>query len=112
MRCKMSGAGEMARALHRFLTKPFFQTQLSKQVLMTTLIHPPRESVDRALQEQAFRTLEATGYPAMRGVDCRVRDGVVDLRGEVPSFYFKQIAQSAVLSLRGVRSVRNHLRVC
>jgi osmotically-inducible protein OsmY len=63
------------------------------------------------LLSQVHRVLLGTGYAALRRIDCRVDDGVVELSGTVPSFYCKQIAQTAVLSLKHVRRVENCLRV-
>jgi osmotically-inducible protein OsmY len=70
-----------------------------------------RQDHDRSLRAHICKVLEETGYTALRRVDCRVYDGVVELSGDVPTFYFKQIAQSAVLSIQWVRGVRNRLEV-
>jgi hypothetical protein len=46
-----------------------------------------------AIEELAYAELGACGYPALRGVRCEYADGVLTLRGSVPSFYLKQVAQ-------------------
>jgi hypothetical protein len=42
---------------------------------------------------------------------CDVLDGVVELTGSVPSFYVKQLAQTAVLRIEQIRGIKNLLRV-
>jgi len=73
---------------------------------------PSVEEYNRSLLRQVRRVLRGTGYLALRQIDCRVENGVVQLSGDVPSFYCKQIAQTAVLALKRVRRVENCLRVC
>jgi hypothetical protein len=78
---------------------------------MSNALLPALKDQDRTLQADVFMRLHATGFAALRSIDCRVRNGVVELSGDVPSFYCKQIAQSVVLPLEQVRGIRNHLRV-
>jgi osmotically-inducible protein OsmY len=66
---------------------------------------------DRHLQHQVRQTLQGTGYVALQRIDCRVENGVVELLGEVPSFYCKQVAQAVVVALSHIRRVENRLRV-
>ncbi len=47
----------------------------------------------------------------MREIQCDVFDGVVELTGNVPSFYIKQLAQTTVLRLEQIRGINNRLRV-
>jgi len=42
---------------------------------------------------------------------CEFHQGRLFLRGQVPSFYFKQLAQEAVVGLEGVRQVVNEIEV-
>lgn len=67
-------------------------------------------SHDRTLHEIRAR-LAATGYVALRHVSCFHRDGVVTLEGDVPSFYLKQVAQTAIRDLKAVKQIVNRLRV-
>jgi hypothetical protein len=60
---------------------------------------------------QAEILLSHTGYPVLGRVHCDFRDGVLRLRGLLPSYYLKQIAQETVSGLPGVRSIRNELEV-
>jgi osmotically-inducible protein OsmY len=66
---------------------------------------------DRSIRDDVNRALRETGYAPLRGVECEVLDGVVELTGVVPSFYVKQLAQTAVLRLDQIRGVNNRLRV-
>jgi osmotically-inducible protein OsmY len=63
------------------------------------------------LSAEIERALRATGYPALRHVEVATHDWIVFLRGRVPSYYLKQLAQAAVLVVPGVREVRNELNV-
>jgi hypothetical protein len=63
------------------------------------------------LQESAECCLRRNPYLALRGVACDCRDGVLVLRGCLPSYYLKQVAQEAVVSLEGVEAVDNRIEV-
>jgi osmotically-inducible protein OsmY len=65
----------------------------------TTLLH----RVDTALRE----------CPHLIGHHwlLEVRDGVVVVRGNVDSFFEKQMAQEALRRVHGIRELRNHLKV-
>jgi hypothetical protein len=55
--------------------------------------------------------LRASGYGALHGLGCTFESGVLHLRGCVPSYYLKQVAQSVVVDLEGVLQVNNQLEV-
>ena len=48
---------------------------------------------------------------AMQRLWCEFDQGHLFLRDQVPSFYFKQLAQEAVAGLEGVRQVVNEIEV-
>ena len=50
-------------------------------------------------------------YLPLRTIECRLDDGVLFLRGNVPTYYLKQLAQTIGHSLKGIRLVVNELRV-
>jgi osmotically-inducible protein OsmY len=50
-------------------------------------------------------------YFSLRGVQCEFDEGVLILRGRVPSFYLKQVAQTLVRGVPGVERVANQLQV-
>jgi osmotically-inducible protein OsmY len=90
-------------------------TYLSEQrallPMSDNLMGPCVTDCDRALHHQVRRSLRGTGYAALQQIDCRVENGIVELSGDVPSFYFKQIAQAVLLALKQVQRVENRLRV-
>jgi osmotically-inducible protein OsmY len=47
----------------------------------------------------------------MQRLWCEFENGRLVLHGQVPSFYFKQLAQEAVANLDGVRQVVNEIEV-
>ena len=59
----------------------------------------------------AERCLRSNPYLALKNVSCDLLDGVLVLRGCLPTYYLKQIAQEAVASLEGVERIDNQIRV-
>ncbi len=50
-------------------------------------------------------------YLPLREITCHLRDGVLLLRGRVPTYYLKQLAQTIGASIETVREVVNELQV-
>lgn len=50
-------------------------------------------------------------HPAIERVDCDWQGDVLTLRGVVPTFYFKQLAQEAAIRSHGVSRVDNQIEV-
>jgi hypothetical protein len=50
-------------------------------------------------------------YLPLRQVSCLLDDGILTLRGSVPTYYLKQLAQTIGASIQGVRQVINRLDV-
>jgi len=48
---------------------------------------------------------------AIRTVYCQYDDGILFLRGQVPTFYHKQMIQETVVRLKGVAQVVNEVEV-
>jgi osmotically-inducible protein OsmY len=89
----------------------------SKEGLMTPLslssaepATPHRDSRP-GLKELAEGCLQRNPYLAMKNVSCDCQAGVLVLRGCLPSYYLKQVAQEAVASLAGVEAVDNQIEV-
>ncbi len=59
----------------------------------------------------AERCLRRNPYPSLKNISCQVRDGVVVLRGCLPTYYLKQIAQEVVARLEGVEAIDNQIQV-
>ncbi len=66
---------------------------------------------DHDLRTAANNLLQASGYAALGHLRCDVNEAVVVVRGVVPSFYLKQMAQTVIRQLGGVRSVTNLVEV-
>ncbi len=66
-----------------------------------------REPVERVAKIR----LAETGYPRLKTIDCSFRDGTMVLRGEVPSYYHKQLAQEALRDITHVTHVVNDIEV-
>ncbi len=58
-----------------------------------------RANKDLAIEDRVKSVLQSSSYHHIQQVSCEVNDGVLILRGRVPSYYLKQIAQTAVLDL-------------
>ena len=64
------------------------------------------------LQVEAERVLRCGPYPALKKLSCDYRGGVLVLRGCLPSYYLKQIAQEVVAhQVRGVGRLDNQIQV-
>ncbi len=57
--------------------------------------------------ELVQRRLRESSYYYLRTIHCAVDEGVVTLRGRVPSYYLKQTVQSLAEKVEGVQQVIN-----
>lgn len=71
----------------------------------------PTASSDEELSAGILRQLRHSGYMPLRKICISVDHGRVQLRGRVPSYYLKQLAQATALSIEGVEHVDNRLVV-
>jgi osmotically-inducible protein OsmY len=65
----------------------------------------------RRIAETIVQELRATGQMPLWDVEVSVAEGSVTLRGNVPTYYLKQLAQAIVLATPGVAKVHNDLNV-
>ncbi len=63
------------------------------------------------IAEAANERLRNSPYRALREISCKWDQGVLVLRGHLPSFYHKQLAQEAVAGARGVTQIINEIEV-
>ena len=61
--------------------------------------------------ELAEHQLKVTDSRFSRCVSCHFQDGTLVLQGQVPTYYLKQIAQTAVAAIPGVEQVDNRIQV-
>ena len=67
----------------------------------------PREGII----EKAERRLRSNSYLALKNVSCDYQAGVLTLRGCLPTYFLKQMAQTAVDCLEGVQRIVNEIEV-
>ncbi len=71
--------------------------------------HPDPQASIPAVAEQGLRR---SSYSALKYVSCDYREGVLVLRGCLPSYYLKQIAQEVVAQqVTGVGRLDNQIQV-
>lgn len=63
------------------------------------------------IAEGAEHCLRQNSYLALKNVRCDYHDGVLTLRGCLPTYYLKQLAQSVVARLDGVGRIVNEIVV-
>lgn len=63
------------------------------------------------ITDVAAARLQASSYPSIRKVLCVYEEGVLLLRGRLPTFFLKQMAQIAVADIEGVKQVVNQIEV-
>ncbi len=66
---------------------------------------------DDMLVAQVERSLRSNGHLPLRCLQIVAHGGFVSLRGTVPSYYLKQLAQEKALSVHGIERVVNDLVV-
>ena len=69
--------------------------------------HSPAHEVSEVAKDR----LRKTPYQSIRDLSCKYDRGVLFLRGQVPTFYQKQLAQEAVVGLAGVVQIVNETAV-
>jgi osmotically-inducible protein OsmY len=63
------------------------------------------------VEERVRSQLLCNPYGPLRLLSWDYRDGVLTLQGRLPSYYLKQVAQSAVARVAGVQRVINSIEV-
>src|SRR5262245_39312834 len=61
--------------------------------------------------ELAEGRLRSNSYLALKNVSCEGHDRVLTLRGCLPSYYLKQVAQAVVAEVNGVERIDNQIDV-
>jgi osmotically-inducible protein OsmY len=82
-------------------------------MIRATQIQPDAASRQRSkcAAARVEHCLEHAPYDELHAITCRFDDGVATLRGRVPSYFLKQIAQSIVTRQPGVERVVNRIEV-
>ena len=70
------------------------------------------QELDEQLRKRVTDALCASRYFPLRGISIIAHEGQVVLNGQVPTYYLKQLAQSATMSVQGVEALKNNIEVC
>jgi osmotically-inducible protein OsmY len=71
----------------------------------------PPAPTDEMLAEAVSEALCRSGNSWLKSVAISATDSLVILKGKVPTYYLKQLAQATVLKVPGVQLVRNEVEV-
>jgi len=71
----------------------------------------PFAALFQEIAEIARVTLRQSPYLELRELSCDYSGGVLTLRGHLPTYHLKQLAQATVAELPGVLEVHNHVKV-
>ena len=71
----------------------------------------PWQTPPLSAAELSERQLRNSPYLALRNVTCDSQDGVLVLRGCLPSYFLKQMAQAVVSHVEGVKKILNQIEV-
>jgi osmotically-inducible protein OsmY len=100
--------GETARLLFSMPSKKdAMLTIQAVETRPTTKIH----ITPFTITEMAESKLRSKPYLALKNVFCDYLNGVLVLRGCLPSYYLKQVAQEVVARLDGVERIDNQIQV-
>lgn len=72
---------------------------------------PSESSPDQRLAERVRQALSESGYSMLEAVVVTVHEGAIVLRGTVPSYFMKQIAQEVAKATVRVNVLSNRLTV-
>lgn len=73
--------------------------------------HLPGPLQRSILRREALLRLHRSGYLVLRDLSCEASEEGVEIRGQVPSYFLKQVAQAVVFDVPGIRQVINLIEV-
>ncbi len=68
-------------------------------------------ALDRLIVDKVHRAFRASGYGQLLKLNAHCEHGRVTLQGCVPTTYLKQVAQSILKNIDGIRDVDNDVKV-
>ena len=94
-------------------TAPSPSRHLESSVILSPLQVSDHESVHtyEEIAEEAKGRLYKSSHTSLQGLSCEFDHGVLFLRGKLPSFCCKQLAQAVVSGIEGVTRVVNETEV-
>jgi hypothetical protein len=63
------------------------------------------------VQQRAAQALRHSAYAPLTTLRCEFHDGVLTVRGQLPSFHLKQVAQTVLCDVEGVGMIDNRVDV-
>jgi osmotically-inducible protein OsmY len=66
-----------------------------------------RSRIEKAVKNR----LHESAYPSIKRIDCEFEDGILVLRGQLHSFFEKQVAQESIAGLDGIKEIVNRVEV-
>jgi osmotically-inducible protein OsmY len=82
------------------------------QQFSATMDRPnPFAALFEEIAEIAQQVLRHSSYYELRDIACDFSGGILTLRGCVPSYHLKQLAQASVIDVPGVVEVHNRVEV-
>lgn len=82
--------------------------QFNRLVTATYDQHPLN---DATIARRALERLRASGYVSVQRLTCDVHEGMLTLRGRLPSFHTKQVALTLVAEVEGVEEITDRIEV-
>ena len=83
--------------------------------MICSLLMPPVSTMmnefESQIRNQILATLRSTGYVELPHLEIQIVGHAVHLRGRLPSYYLKQKAHHAVLSVPGVAGIIDDIDV-
>lgn len=68
-------------------------------------------TADQKIVDQACQALRTSGYTQLRHLQVSFEHGRMTLQGQLPTYYLKQVAQSVIQDVAGVREIDNDVKV-
>ena len=89
------------------MTQITLSDQVNPTAAQCTSRTRPTDAPHAKVAEAAGERFQASPYYALRSIVCEFHEGVLVLRGQVPSYYLKQLAQELVRDLDGIGVIVN-----
>jgi osmotically-inducible protein OsmY len=80
-------------------------------VFSETDVSTPSRGLDDDVSQAVEAALAGSPFVSVRGLSCTVREGMLFLRGRVPTFYTRQVALRIVQRMPGVDAVMDGIEV-
>jgi osmotically-inducible protein OsmY len=104
--------GQGSLAVRLIAPQGFFSRRLDKEIAMFGLDRAYAEpEASGSAKELAEQRLRSNPYLSLKNISSEYLDGVLVLRGYVPTYYLKQMAQEVVTGLEGVERIDNQIEV-